>query len=973
MFIQKNLTKEKKNKKKNFDFLGGVKTFLNKFTFIPTKSIENIGNETSEDERNIEDKNEQAQNFQPSVKKSSLMQEEPISIREQSISIREQPILTQELPTGDNIARAIESRTQRISQVEYDYYSKLLKDRLETNNSNKEEKIQFPPLSFPQEKSSSIPNTIKPTAVHAPNQSSSNIVRSFLHRKALNPSDSNGNIKRPIGSVSPNLENYHDITINGNDNYPLKDQEESYLDIQPPKKKYKEIIGASQTAKRILETLDQMSTPLEDSRLHNHNVSKKRLETKGKLSNIPSRKLVPIKDPKTILKPEIKQDFSEDEEPPLNYIVVPEKNKFLDIEIPSKIKPSFVPLNKRKEESSYGKEKSIEKNQTENMHELRFNRNHSKKSTPIIDSVEDEGNQIKIESTKFIQENKPSREIIFSTPKKENSIEEENSIPSSHFSYGKEEQSKNGQLNFFFGTSPKLEEQKLEESKKEDPKIAEKKILSVSQFPILDNVNIPKPQSNEDKKDRKEEKKETPAISFALEKVSENNFEGKEVSTMPTTTFLFNSPFTDKAASSLFNPPIPSSEKEIAAPIVNSTTENKPISDVLHTDKITTSISTEKKSISDVPHTDKITTAISNENKNLSEFSPSFNIDKTTSSSNPSLDKTISSSNTIFGVDKTTSFASNPSFDVDKITSSSSNPIFDKTTPSSSNPIFDKTTPTSNTIFSIDKTTSFSSNPSFGGNQTISSSSNFIFGGDKTAPFASNPSFGTISSSSNPSFGAEKTTSFTPSSSSMLDFGKNAPSILNSSFGTDNKTVFPTFDDKQPTFLFGAHNAGNKEAKKEETKVENNPIFGVTNKSSDASSEKPFDPNMFQMEQEKTFPSFNFTQPTPTFNAPFTTTSSNDFVFGASSNTPSTTSTTPNLLTNPISNQNYPLNAQLPQFNAFENNPIFAQTNPPTTGFMFNSNPTSVAPNSFVFNSGIGATTTQSGRKKVKGKKTKKQ
>jgi len=59
--------------------------------------------------------------------------------------------------------------------------------------------------------------------------------------------------------------------------------------------------------------------------------------------------------------------------------------------------------------------------------------------------------------------------------------------------------------------------------------------------------------------------------------------------------------------------------------------------------------------------------------------------------------------------------------------------------------------------------------------------------------------------------------------------------------------------------LFGAHNAGNKEAKKEETKVENNPIFGVTNKSSDASSEKPFDPNMFQMEQEKTFPSFNFT------------------------------------------------------------------------------------------------------------------
>jgi len=173
--------------------------------------------------------------------------------------------------------------------------------------------------------------------------------------------------------------------------------------------------------------------------------------------------------------------------------------------------------------------------------------------------------------------------------------------------------------------------------------------------------------------------------------------------------------------------------------------------------------------------------------------------------------------------------------------------------------------------------------------------------------------------------------------------------------------------------LFGAHNAGNKEAKKEETKVENNPIFGVTNKSSDASSEKPFDPNMFQMEQEKTFPSFNFTQPTPTFNAPFTTTSSNDFVFGASSNTPSTTSTTPNLLTNPISNQNYPLNAQLPQFNAFENNPIFAQTNPPTTGFMFNSNPTSVAPNSFVFNSGIGATTTQSGRKKVKGKKTKKQ
>jgi len=130
--------------------------------------------------------------------------------------------------TGDIIARAIENRRD-ISVVEYEYYNKLLKDRLQ--QQQQQQLMGFEPRSPAFSRNVMTPNDIM--------------------RHAFTPETSS--LKRNARAVSPKEEVAQEKTVE--------------VSKPPPKRRvYEEVPPVSETTKRILSTLDNMSSPLQDAR-----------------------------------------------------------------------------------------------------------------------------------------------------------------------------------------------------------------------------------------------------------------------------------------------------------------------------------------------------------------------------------------------------------------------------------------------------------------------------------------------------------------------------------------------------------------------------------------------------------------------------------------------------------------------------------------------------------------------------------
>jgi len=157
-------------------------SFLKKFTFTPTH-FNNDESDTSKEEKNKETKTAPSTPAQPA-------------------------------PTpADGIVRAIEGRSPGdISMVEYEYYNKLLRDRVKASERD----------------NVNSPTFYRPTPVHPPNTSPATIVHTFLHNKpnveSPIPMTLSNSIKRSRSESPPQGENG-------------KGEEDSYLDRQPAPKK----------------------------------------------------------------------------------------------------------------------------------------------------------------------------------------------------------------------------------------------------------------------------------------------------------------------------------------------------------------------------------------------------------------------------------------------------------------------------------------------------------------------------------------------------------------------------------------------------------------------------------------------------------------------------------------------------------------------------------------------------------------
>ncbi len=203
--------------------MGVFTNLLKRFTYTPTNR--GLEDSDSEDEHRQKKKRQKLNDQAPPLPSTLVLTSQEAAVAS---------------PKVDSIARAIEARGS-ISSVEYEYYNKLLRERVVSDGQ-----VSYSSLSM-----------LKPTPVHPLNTSPASVVHSFLNRgqqTAESPLSLSKALKRSRTPENPNSMQED----NGKDEEPL------FLDRRtPPKRRHPtNVVGASETAIRIMEKLDQI-TPLE--------------------------------------------------------------------------------------------------------------------------------------------------------------------------------------------------------------------------------------------------------------------------------------------------------------------------------------------------------------------------------------------------------------------------------------------------------------------------------------------------------------------------------------------------------------------------------------------------------------------------------------------------------------------------------------------------------------------------------------